>query len=94
MVNFSKLASQAKRAVDKAGGPDAIKEKAQAAIDKAGGTDTIKAKADEVKDIAKGKGSVSDKAKAATEVVKRDPDEQPQAQTPAAPAQPADKPQG
>lgn len=73
MVRFSRLASQAKRAVDKAGGPDAIKQKAQAAVDKAGGTETIKAKAAEVKGIARSKGSVSDKAKAAAEVVKRDP---------------------
>jgi hypothetical protein len=72
MVNFSKLAANARRAVDKAGGPDAIKEKAQKAIDKAGGQDAIKAKANEVKGIAKGKGSVSDKAKAAADVVKRD----------------------
>lgn len=73
MVRFSRLASQAKRAVDKAGGPDAIKQKARVAVDKAGGTEAIKAKAAEVKGIARGKGSVSDKAKAAAEVVKRDP---------------------
>lgn len=72
MVNFSKLAANAKKAVDKAGGPDAIKEKAQKAIDKAGGQDALKAKANDVKAVAKGKGSVSDKAKAAAEVVKRD----------------------
>ncbi len=71
-MNFSKLAANAKKAVDKAGGPDAIKQKAQKAIDKAGGQEAIKAKATDVKGIAKGKGSVSDKAKAAAEVVKRD----------------------
>jgi hypothetical protein len=94
MVNFSKLATQAKRAVDKAGGPDAIKQKAQDAIDKAGGKDALKAKADEVKGIAKGEGSVSDKAKKAAEVVKRDPAEQAGAEGPAASQQAGRKPTG
>ncbi len=85
MVSFSRLAAQAKKAVDAAGGPEALKQKAQKAIDDAGGTDVIKAKATEVRDIAKGEGSLSDKAKAAGDVVKRDPDAVADTQDEAAP---------
>ena len=51
MVNFSKLAASAKKAVDKAGGPDAVKAKAQKALDDAGGKEGLKAKADDVRAV-------------------------------------------
>ncbi len=76
MVSFRQLSNSAKKALEKAGGPDAVKQKAQKALDAAGGTEGLKKKAVDLRDVAKGGGSLSEKAKAAGGIAGRDEDHQ------------------
>jgi hypothetical protein len=57
MVNFRKLADQAKRLVDKRGGTDALKEDAEELKDIATGKGSLKKKAKEATEAIKDPGA-------------------------------------
>lgn len=55
MVDFKKLADQAKKVVDRQGGPDALKEKARELREVAGGKGSVSDKAKAAAEIVKEK---------------------------------------